>query len=338
MVAPPHCLRIPQRTKDELRFLFLAKHALSDGTPHPVDGTHATYHRELLDTLRLIGLDVTAADSYAALFDAPRFDFLITLLNRGGFRGSEMLAPLLAEYHRLPYLGGAPVVRGLSDDKHFMKRLARELGIRTPDWKRYPLGGRDHAAPAFACDALIIKPNASSASWGIVVTESWTEAWRHVCTLHEQGHDVIVERYVGGIDLAVPVIGAGAPWYLPLIQYEGGAGAVRSYDEKRDLVPAQTAHRLVTDEALNACVAAMCRVIVGELWPFDHGRLEFRLDTRSGELYFIEINLNCNLWSRKTIATVARQTGIGHVELVETILAHSLQRQGLLGAAEELAA
>ncbi len=326
----PRCLQIPESAKHSLRILFLAKHALSDGSPDPVDGTHATYHRELLDTLLEIGLRVTPANTFEALGGAPEFDFVVSLLNRAGFRNSEMLAPLLAEYHGLPYLGGSPILRGLTDDKRLLKHVVANLGIATPEWKYYAIGGLDRTAPAFDWNSLIIKPNASSASWGIHVTSSWMAAERHIALLAEQGHDAIVERYVDGTDLAAPVIGARDPWCFPVIRYSGDSGPIRTYEQKRDLVPSSTQHVLLPEGSLNDEVMSTSQRIVEEIWPFDHGRLEYRVEAGTDKVYFIEMNVNCNLWSRKTIASVGRQIGVSHRELIETIICNSLDRQGLI--------
>ena len=62
------------------------------------------------------------------------------------------------------------------------------------------------------------------------------------------------------------------------------------------------------------------------------------LDEQTGEIHFIEINVNCNLWSQKTIATAARCIGVCHQELIETIVCHSMMRQGLLARAQVRAA
>ena len=50
----------------------------------------------------------------------------------------------------------------------------------------------------------------------------------------------------------------------------------------------------------------------------------------SGAAQFMEVNLSCNLWSKKTISRSARAIGVDHQMLVETIIGHSLERQGLL--------
>jgi D-alanine-D-alanine ligase len=70
-----------------------------------------------------------------------------------------------------------------------------------------------------------------------------------------------------------------------------------------------------------------------EFMPFDYGRFEFRMNSKTGEVLFLEVNLNCNLWSQKTISMAARQMGWSHRQLIETILTESLERQGLLDEA-----
>lgn len=334
----PRALRIPAHDKERLRLLFLARHATGEGMPDPVDGNHAVYHHELRETLLAIGLNLQVANRFDSLFEHPEVDFVIGLYNRAGFRGSEMLGPLLCAMHAIPCLGGAPVVRGLTDDKHFMKRTVEALGISTAPWALYPVGGPYPARPAFDAESFIVKPNASSASWGVRRIGTWSGVQEHVVELQQQGHDVIVEAYIDGIDIAVPVVGAGSPWMLPVIEYRSGAGQMRTYEEKRGLVPAVTEYLVVDDDELMASFTRLCAPLVAELWPFDHGRFEFRIEHGTGRAVFIEVNLNCNLWSRKAIATSARHVGLTHLELVETILCHSLQRQGVVRGAARVAA
>ncbi len=131
----PNTLSISDADKARLRVLFLAKHALSGGVPDAVDGTHAVYHHEMLTTLREIGLNVSAANRYDDLFERPDTDFVVTLLNRGGFVNSEMLAPLLLRRLGLPFLGAArPVRRQASDEvgRRAARRAADTLAGRPP--------------------------------------------------------------------------------------------------------------------------------------------------------------------------------------------------------------
>ena len=322
--------RLTAREKTRLRLLFLAKHALSSGEPDAIDGNHAVYHQELLKTLLSLGLDVTAANSFEGILSAPEVDFVIPLLNRAGFQNSEMLAPLLLTMHKVPYLGAAPILRGLADDKHLMKLVARAAGIPVAPWI-VVRQGQKITDPPFATDRLVVKPNASSASWGVRIVDDTEAARAHVQTLLSLGHDVIIEKYLHGFDVAVPVVGRFEALILPMLSFKPPANGVRTYEDKRGFTGAEH-DRLerINDPSLVRQLEEFTCSLVKELWPFDYGRFEYRLDPQNGDLHFLEVNLSCNLWSKKTMSRSAELAGYSHADLVEMIITHSMRRQGVL--------
>lgn len=330
----PHeqCLRLKERAKERLRILFLAKWAEGDGTPDSEDGTHATYHYELRETLKDIGFNVEACGRYERLFDEPDYDFLFTLFNRGGFLNSEMLAPLLGTYRNVPFLGASPILRGLGDDKHLMKLAAKSRGLQTPDWEIYRRGCHEIIAPSFKDGRMVVKPNASSASWGIKAVEDWDDALEHIGHLHQQGHDAIVESFVDGYELAVPIVGGRGPWILPIVRFHvDDPLAIRSYEQKRHLTPSDDVVLKVYDEQpIIERLHKHAKDILPEIWPCDYARMEFKYDPATNSLNFLEINLSCNLWSKKAVPFSARAAGVEYPELIETILAHSMLRQGVV--------
>ncbi|WP_019832071.1 D-alanine--D-alanine ligase family protein [Sphingomonas sp. PR090111-T3T-6A] len=332
---------LPAEMKRALRVLLIAKHARWDGQLHPSDGSHAIYHREMRLVLEEIGVDLAIADGYDALFERPPVDFVFPLLNRGGFLNSEMLLPLLCERHRLRYLGASPILRGLSDDKHLTKQAAVARGLPTAPWTVCRRGAPIDSRPPFEAASYVVKPNASSASWGVSAQADWAGVRDAVQQLHAEGHDAIVEPFIVGHDVEVSAITLdGAPFVLPTqIVEQENPRELRTYGEKRDLADRQ-AYRIrpLEDGALRHAAETLALRIMPEFTPFDYGRYEFRLDAATGELLFMEVNLNCNLWSRKTIAIAAAQIGWSHAALIETILAESMARQGLLQRSLELAA
>jgi D-alanine-D-alanine ligase len=333
MTHMDRCVRISPADKARLRVLFLAKHARATGAPDAVDGNHAIYHHEMRTTLEDIGLHIRVANSYEALFERPDVDFVVTLLNRGGFQNSEMMAPLLLSWRDVPHMGASPILRGVSDDKYLSKLIASAHGVPTMPAQIFRRGGLP-AEPAFRAERLVVKPNASSASWGLAMVDSWAQAQAQIDYLHGEGHDVLVEAWAPLLDVAVPVVGGsgGQPWLLPPMMYvPADPHRARSHEEKRGLVEAgDDPLVLVEDRALLAQLEEMTRRLLPELWPFDYGRFEFRYDPVSGAVQFMEVNLSCNLWSKKTISRSARSIGVDHQTLVETIIGHSLERQGLL--------
>ncbi len=331
--------RMPRQAKAESRVLYVAKHARWRGELHPEDGNHAPYHREIGDVLEGIGVRVQRANNYDALFDRPDVDFVFPLLNRGGFLNSEMLLPLLCMRHGIPFLGASPIVRGLSDDKHLAKLEAWSCNVPTAAWAVFRRGASIDPTRFPKATRWVIKPNASSASWGVRDASDEDGIFDAIEAIQADGHDAIVEPFLIGHDVEVPVILVkGRPRILPMMVFEqADPSRLRTYAEKRDLVPQEDSYRLASfDEPMIARrIRAMTEALIPIFHPFDYGRFEFRVDAISGDVRFMEVNLNCNLWSQKAFARSAAIAGLSHADLVETILTESMMRQGVLVSAEE---
>ncbi len=328
---------IPEEAKRRLKILFISKHAKWPGGLHPEDGNHALYHVETREILKGLGLNLGLADRYDDFFARPDADFVFPLLNRGGFLNSEMLMPLLCARAGIPFLGGSPILRGLADDKHLAKLCASARGIPTAPWAIYRRGAPVDPASCPEGPRLVIKPNASSASWGVQDAFDWTGVEAAVADIHNQGHDAIVEPFLKGSDVEVPVITIdGEPVVMPMMLFEQADPThLRTYYEKRDLVERGHKYQLVPfdDDEWVPRTAEMTRNIAEEFRPFDYGRFEFRLDAETGRCDFLEVNLQANLWSEKVFGRSAVRAGISQAELIETILHEALRRHGLLDPA-----
>ncbi len=333
MSAFPEPLTISAEARERLKFLFLAKHANWGGGMHPEDGNHAIYHHEVRTSLESLGLDLQVADNYTVLFSHPGVDFVFPLLNRGGFVNSEMLIPILCNMHRIAYVGAMPFLRGLGDDKAGSKMLATQAGVPTAPWFCYRRGAPVNEADCPKADRWVIKPNASSASWAISDAHDWVGVANAIADIHGQGHDAIVEPYLDGYDVQVAFLSSNGPKMLPMLIYEReDTQKLWTYYEKRDLVPntEKATLKQFDDPEFAPRVADYAMKIAKGFEPFDYGRIEFRLDRKTGDINFIEINLNCNLWSEKVVAKAAAAAGFAHPQLLETIIAEGLRRNGLM--------
>ncbi|MDJ0977841.1 MAG: phosphoribosylglycinamide synthetase [Erythrobacter sp.] len=332
-------LTLPEDAKAHLTILFLAKNALWEGEIHPEDGNHALYHREMREILEGLGLNLRIAQTHDILFDPPEgIDFVFPLLNRAGFFNSEMLVPLLCERAGIPYLGANPIVRGLSDDKHLAKRAAVDAGLQTAPWAIYRKGApvrEDKLPPA---TRYVIKPNNSSASWGVQDAYDWAGVKAAVERIHTDpangGQDAIVEPFLEGSDVEVPVVTIhGEPQILPMMIFrQADPSHLRTYYEKRDLVDRSQKYSLdpFEDPDMSARIAEMTQACWEEYRPFDYGRFEFRVNEETGDIQFLELNLNCNLWSQKVFGRAAALAGWKQEQLIETLLAEGLARHGLI--------
>ncbi|WP_217906661.1 D-alanine--D-alanine ligase family protein [Qipengyuania atrilutea] len=327
--------QIDDQTRERVRLLFIAKHALGDGSLHPDDGNHAIYHKEIRTILEGLGLNLMLADRFEVLFDKPEVDFVFPLLNRAGFFNSEMLGPLLCQRHGIPFLGGSPIIRGLGDDKHLTKLAVSARGVPTAPWAIYRRGAKvleDYCPPA---ERWVVKPNASSASWGVTDATDWKGVEAGVAGIHDQGHDAIVEPFVSGSDVEVPCITIGEPVIMPMMIFrQGDPDHLRTYYEKRDLVDRAGKYSLdpFENDAVAQKIAEYTSKLFREFHPFDYGRFEFRVNEETSAVQFLEVNLNCNLWSEKVFGRSAKLAGLTHPQLIETILANSLERNGVIAS------
>ena len=248
-------LRIPDEAKQRIRMLFMAKHALFGGGMHPEDGNHAIYHHEVRSTLEELGLNLQPANTYEALFRKPEVDFVFPLLNRGGFVNSEMLVPILCNKHGISYLGAMLFLRGLGDDKSVSKLVCEHAGVPTAPWFCYRRGAPvlEKDLPTGDAGRWVVKPNASSASWGITDAHDWNEVANAIRHIHAEGHDAIVEPYLDGYDIQCAFITIDdEPTPLPMLWYEReDTQRLWTYYEKRDLVENKEKAALKRFEALN---------------------------------------------------------------------------------------
>ena len=185
-------------------------------------------------------------------------------------------------------------------------------------------------------DRYVIKPNASSASWAVSDAHDWEGVRAAIAGIHAQGHDAIVEPFLNGSDVEIPVITIdGEPVVMPMMLFEQADPThLRTYYEKRDLVERASKYELVPfeDERVMPRIAELTRVMAEEFRPFDYGRFEFRYDAATGTLNFLEVNLQANLWSQKVYGRSAVRAGMSQSQLIETILYEGLRRHGLLEA------
>lgn len=331
MTAP---LKLTPQARRDLKFLFIAKHALSSGGLDGVDGNHSPYHHEMRVILEGLFEKLSVANTFDVLFTDPGVDFVFPLLNRGGFFNSEMLCPILCNRLGVPFLGANPILRGLADDKHLTKLEGRARGVPTCDWAVYRAGAPLDPARLPKAKRYVIKPNNSSASWGVGDASDWEGVRESVLAIHSEGYDAIVEPFMNGSDVEVPVIEIrGEPFVMPPMLFrQADPTHLRTHAEKRDLVDRSSKYELVPFEAAAAWpqIREMTLKLAEIFRPFDYGRFEFRYDEETGDINLLEVNLQCNLWSQKVYGRSATLLGWTQEQLIESIVAQSVWRHGLM--------
>ena len=245
--------------------------------------------------------------------------------------GREAQVPALLDAYRIPYTFSDTVVMALTLHKGLTKRIARDLGVRTP-----PFAVVEHAADVDAVDLpfpLFVKPLAGGTSVGVSAASHVTsrvELARACEALVDRFRQpVIVEQYLPGRELTVGIVGTGrdarAIGVLE-VHFLGRAEAHGySYLNKKDWVG--RVDFSVPDDAAAADAEAAALAVYRGIGCRDAARVDCRCDA-DGRVNFVEINPIAGLATYSDLVILAAKKGITHRQLVAQILASAAARLG----------
>lgn len=249
----------------------------------------------------------------------------------------ELVVPALLELLGLPYTGTSSLGLTLALHKNKAKELLRARGVSTPEF--CVLNSVAELVSVKMPFPLIVKPSREDASVGIdfdsVVHDkaSLGKAVGRVLRTFQQ--PALVERFIGGREIYVPLLGNQPRRALPLTEIQFGAAfadkpKVISYRAKWEpesaecidspsgpcTLPADIEARCV-ETAMAAFEALDCR---------DYGRVDLRLDA-DGQCYVIDINPNCDLHPQSGFAKAASSAGINYPDLALHLVELALERE-----------
>jgi D-alanine-D-alanine ligase len=322
-----------QAVSSPFRILYLANYAplnSVEDTGEPGESVRYTqYHEEMFALLEGLGFDVTSSRNVEALLDSQgSYDYVFSLLNRAPYRGSEILVSALCEYFKLPYLGARPHVRAVAEDKYVTKLVARQLGFDVPAGRVYRATDLELSAPSFR-GPYIAKPRCGASSKHITencIQDLWSDLALEVRHLLEVGDDVLVEEWIPGTNISLPVIGGSPPLILQPYQLDSPKkGQLVTYAQKRGLEKSLK-RVLFEDKDIYDEISRAALRLYSELEPIDYFRLDFRI-TDSNKPVFLEFNVCCNIGPQSGFYACARRQGLSHREMLIRILGHSFKRQ-----------
>ncbi len=334
----PKPLTLSKYERDNLKVLYLAKYAgnfdLELARIEKFDGIAPKYHREIREIITNLDLSICSSNDFDYLISqGVNYNYIFSVYNRAPFRNSEILCSAICEYLKIAYLGAAPHIRSLAEDKHLAKIFIRNLGILTPKWRIYKARNSLFEPPDF-CGPYFIKPRFGASSEGIdenSIQISWHKAKCRVEELITKGIDVMVEEFIPGKNITMPVIGHIQPWILPCMENISNIkGNILSFRIKRLLDGGLSRMRFYNNEIESIC-NKIGMVMYKSIEPVDYFRVDFRYNDLKRSLYFLEFNICSNLGSHSTISSSAREIDVQQKQLLEHIITFSIRRQKVFG-------
>jgi len=243
--------------------------------------------------------------------------------------------PAMLEMAGVPYVGSSPLGHALAHDKALSKRVLRDSGVPTPNFRVMRRGTETTGDLRFP---LVVKPRQETMSLGLQLVEHPAGVKEAVEAIVAQyGQDALVEEYIDGREIYVALLGNEELEVLPLVEQDFGDRKTRMFTwedkmhlsdtEPQAICPAPIGSSLAKklgDLSIAAFRICQCR---------DFARVDFRID-RSGQPFVLEINSMPGLRTTSMYPVAARTAGQSYTTMINRILDVAHLRyfgQGIIG-------
>jgi D-alanine-D-alanine ligase len=255
----------------------------------------------------------------------------------------EVNVAAVLELARVKHTGSGTAGLLLAQDKILTKQLLDYHEVLTPKFATFD--GQTFETHGNLSFPLIVKPAKSDASLGINLAGDWEELTKKVREIRKEfDDDALAEEFIEGREVYVGVIGDTArPEILPLVELDFGKKWAKSEPkianrevkfgpETKDS-PKLIFPREIPDE-LRGKIERSALLAYRALKLRDYARIDFRVSTRTGEPYILDVNPNPYLARNCEVAMAAREKGLSYEQLVGRIVESAAARYKLLRKAQ----
>ena len=247
-------------------------------------------------------------------------------------RGREAQIPATLELAGIPYVGSDSYALALALNKWHTKVLAASNGIRTPDFclvredadlKRWKRGYPAIAKLCYEGSSKGLRPDS--------MAQNERELERNVgYLLRAYRQPVIVEKFIEGKELDVPIIGTSPSKAFGVvgITLDGEADLGKRFLTSKIVKDDAYGFSYPLDEPFVAEAEKSSLGVYNMLDCRDFGRVDMRTD-ENGTAHFLEINPYPFLGKHSSFNEVAEKSGLGYKNMIGRILESALQRQSI---------
>lgn len=248
-------------------------------------------------------------------------DFEVVFLALHGGKGENGSIQNLLELARIPFTGSDMKASAIAMDKATSKRLFESAKIATPKWKAYIINFNEDGA-AILKDVkrnfkfpLIVKPNDGGSTIGLTKVMKPQGLLGAFETAMKESHVILVEDYIDGRELTVPVLDGQAFPVIEIIPKSGLYDYEAKYTKGKSeyVVPAKI------PSALAKRVQKAALTVFNLIGASGLARIDFML-AKSGKFYCLEINTLPGMTELSLSPMAAQVVGINFDQLIEKMV------------------
>ena len=232
-----------------------------------------------------------------------------------GGKGEDGKIQQWMDDNNVKYTGSGATSSALCMDKARSKDFAKIMGVRTPRWQLLSrLNEKIKLQFPF-----VVKPNNQGSTFGLTVVTNKKELPKAIKTASQYGEDVIVEEYIKGREVTVPILGESVYPILEIVPSHG------LYDFECKYTPGMTKYLCPAklDNSIARLIKENTQLLFNEFSCNVYARIDYLIDT-NGTPYFIEINTLPGMTSTSLLPKSLASVGISFESLISKIVKLSM--------------
>lgn len=254
----------------------------------------------------------------------PGIDVVVPMLH--GTFGEDGTIQGLLELADLPYLGAGVLASAVSMDKAMTKRLCKERGLPVVEHLTLTKGQFDPQSLELPFPfPVFVKPANLGSSVGISKANNQDEFRKALKTALQYDSKIVVERGITGREFECAVLGGNPP--LASVPCEIiPSQDFYTYEDKYLLNKAQIEMPAKLDAEQVAEVQRLSLACFDAVGCEGMGRIDFLMDSASGQFYVNEINTIPGFTSISMYPKMLEHSGIPYSDLLDRLIQLALDR------------
>ena len=252
-------------------------------------------------------------DFKSSLEEFKKQDLVFNALHGG--KGENGKIQQWMNLNNIKYTGSGPTSSALCMDKARSKDFAKIMGIRTPRWQllNHPTEKIKLRFP------LVVKPNRQGSTFGLTIVKNKKELPLAIKTAFQYGEETIVEEYIDGREVTVPILGESVYPILEIVPSN------ELYDFECKYTPGMTEYFCPAklEDEITSRIKEETELLFNEFGCNAYARVDYLID-KKGTPYFLEVNTLPGMTATSLFPKSLISVGISFESIIEKIVELSL--------------